>query len=254
MDSFRIIPLKVGAYVGLEHSSFTLGQNLGKKLPCPIIAFLLKSINSTILVDTGPGTPELMAERRHPAITQTEDEQLLNALSRHGVTPDDIDFVINTHLHYDHCYGNIHFTKQPIYLQRKEWIYAMDPLPTHWLTYESQYAGMFPPFLRNIDKQNIVLIDGKKELAPGITLVPLPGHSPGMQGVLVATSKGNRFIVSDAIPIYENWNNYSPRLPSGIMTSLTDYYDTLKVIESYDCPILPGHDPKVFELYPPQQR
>ena len=252
MDRFTIIPLKVGAYVGLEHSSFTLGQNQGKKLPCPIIAFLLKSKSATILVDTGPGTPELMAARRHPAVTQTEDEQLLNALKKQGVTPDNIDFVINTHLHYDHCYGNIHFTRQPIYLQKKEWIYAMDPLPTHWLQYESHYAGMFPPFLRDIDKLNMVLVDGKVELIPGISLVPLPGHTPGMQGVLVSTNEGNRFIVSDAIPIYENWENYNPRLPSAIMTSLVDYFATIKVIESYDCPIIPGHDARVFELYPAQ--
>ena len=251
MDRFTIIPLKVGAYVGLDHSGFTFGQNLGKKLPCPIIAFLLKSKSVTALVDTGPGTPELMAERRHPAITQTEDERLLNALKKHGVTPDDIDFVVNTHLHYDHCYGNVHFTnKQPIYLQRQELFYAMDPLPVHWLTYESFRVGMFPPFLRDIEKQNLVLVDGKVEVVPGITLIPLPGHSPGMQGVLVATREGNRFIVSDAIPIFENWENFTPRLPSGIMTSLTDYYATIKVIESYDCPIIPGHDPRVFDLYP----
>jgi glyoxylase-like metal-dependent hydrolase (beta-lactamase superfamily II) len=249
MEHFTIVPLRVGNYVGLEHTGFTYGHNQGKKLPCPIIVYLLKSKNMTVLVDTGPSSPEETARNKHPAVTQTEEQQLLNALKKYGASPDSIDAVIITHLHYDHCYGNIHFTRQPLYIQKKEWEYALNPLPCHYVTYESQLAGYFPPFLRDIDKQQLRLIEGEKALAPGLALIPLPGHTPGLQGVLVSTKDGDRLITSDAVPLFENWEQYTPPLPSGIHVNLFEYYRTLERIASYGCPILPGHDSRVFELY-----
>ncbi|MDR1777322.1 MAG: N-acyl homoserine lactonase family protein [Desulfovibrio sp.] len=251
MEHFTIIPLRVGDYVGLEHTNFTYGHNQGKKLPCPIIAYLLRSRNMTVLVDTGPSSEEETRKNRHTPLTQTEDQRILNALKKHGATPETIDAVIMTHLHYDHCYGMFHFTRQPIYIQRREWEYALNPLPCHYVVYESQLAGYFPPFLREIDKLRTVLVDGEKELVPGLTLVPLPGHTPGMQGVLVAARGGNRLIASDAVPIFENWEQYTPPLPSGLHVDLVSYYQTLERIASYNCPILPGHDARVFELYGP---
>lgn len=247
MERFQIIPIKVGHYLGLEHSNFSYGHFFGEKIQVPIIMYLLKSSNTTILVDTGITTPEWI-NKYHPPIEQTADEFPIQALHNLGLTPDMVDFVVITHLHYDHCFNNCYFTQSPIIIQKKEWEYALNPLPCHYATYESHYAGFLPPFLKDIEKQKIRLIDGEQELVSGIRLIPLPGHSPGFQGVMVATDNGDRFIVSDTVPIYKNWE-HTPRLPSGLHVNLADYYATMEKIASYNCPILPGHDEKVLELH-----
>ena len=248
MERFRIIPIKIGQFLGLEHSNFTYGHSFGDKIPVPIIMYLLKGSKTSILVDTGCAPPD-WANKYHPPITQTEDQIPSNALKKHGITPDNLDFVIITHMHWDHAFNNGDYTKCPIIVQKKEWEYALNPLPCHYHTYESQHGGFYPPFLRNIENQKLRIIEGEREIVPGVRVIPLPGHTPGMQGVHVATDDGDRLICSDAVPLYENWE-HQPRLPSGIHCNLFDYYATLEKIASFNCPILPGHDAKVFDLYP----
>ncbi len=92
------------------------------------------------------------------------------------------------------------------------------------------------------------------ELAPGLTAVLAPGHTPGMQGVAVNTTDGTYFIAGDNLPLYQNWegNQLQKHIPGINFVNVDDYYRTFQLIERISDHILPGHDPRVLDktVYP----
>jgi glyoxylase-like metal-dependent hydrolase (beta-lactamase superfamily II) len=169
------------------------------------------------------------------------------------VEPEDIELLINTHLHWDHCYNNDLFPKARIYVQRSEIRFALDPVPPQYIYYETPQLGFASqPWMKSAHRFESV--DGDYHLLDGIDLVPLPGHTPGFQGVLVNTDGGRYLIASDAIPFLANWENrtYGLPQPSSIYTDLVAFYDSLKKMISICNYVLPGHDYRVLEhpVYP----
>jgi glyoxylase-like metal-dependent hydrolase (beta-lactamase superfamily II) len=110
-------------------------------------------------------------------------------------------------------------------------------------------VGLVPPFATI----SFDIVQGDKEIVPGISLILTPGHTPGSQGVLVESSAGAVFVAGDTLPLFENRLG-TPRhpfpLPNGVYTDIEAYYRTfarLADIENEARIILPGHDPAVFD-------
>lgn len=223
----------------------------GVKIVSPIIMYLIKGRDKLVLVDTGASDEEWARKYHHP-IRQTEEMKPFHALKNLGISPEDIEIVVNTHLHWDHCFNNELFTKAKIYVQKKEMQYALSPLPPHYLYYESYQIGLYPKWLKSLDR--CVALEGDTSLLDGIELVTLPGHTPGFQGVLVNTEQGRYLISGDCTALFENWegNSRYKHIPSGIHYSLPEYYETFEKMERICDFLLPGHDQKVFEqkIYP----
>ena len=131
----------------------------------PGIIHVIEHPLGRLLVDTGmiDSTPELDAEWS-PRI-------------RPETIPREVVAVINTHLHFDHCGGNRLFVGTPIHVQRDERLLARDPEYTvpEWVEFEGA---------------TYVEHDGEAEVAPGIRVVPTPGHTPAHQSVVVETDDG----------------------------------------------------------------
>lgn len=237
-----------------EKSKLTYGSGFGIKLKTPIPIFLIRGEGRIILVDTGTADAAWTKKFHNSSMLQTDDMKILNGLKKKGVTPNDIDFIINTHLHYDHCFGNPLFSGKDIYIQKKELEFAENPLPSFALTYESESVGMTPQWKRN--RKSFKIVDGDASVAAGIQLVLLPGHSPGFQGVVVDTSAGKYLIAGDFIGCMENWRGDGKlkHIPPGANVNQFDCFASFEKIESLgvDDRILPGHDMALFEheVYP----
>lgn len=132
-------------------------------------------------------------------------------------------------------------------VQAEELRYAISSLPCHALYYESQLIQMTPPWIKALDR--IEIVEEELEIESGISLVPLLGHTPGFQGVLVALKGGRCLIAGDTWPLFENWygNEQASHIPPGIHVNLCDCYDSFRKIESIADMVLPGHDLKVLE-------
>jgi N-acyl homoserine lactone hydrolase len=251
MEEYKIIPIKVGEFQGIEKSNLTYQLDCGQKLVAPIIMYLIKGRDKAILVDTG-GSNEEWAQKYHHGLRRTDEMHPVAGLKKAGVNVEDIELVVNTHLHWDHCFNNNLFVKAKIFVQKKEMQYAVSPLPSHYVYYESHQLGMQPQWFKAYDR--ITAVEGDVNLLPGLDLVTLPGHTPGFQGVLVNTAKGRYLIASDCLGLFENWagNGIYKHIPSGIHYNLAEYYQTLEKIENLCDFILPGHDARVFEhdMYP----
>jgi N-acyl homoserine lactone hydrolase len=138
----------------------------------PVYAHVIDHPDARVLVDTG--LTEL-----HPAVRDLDPRP--RPLSEQGVDLAGIDFIVNTHLHFDHCGGNHLFAGKPIHVQRRE----LDDART-----EDDYT------IREwVDAPGVTYlpVDGEYELLPGIRLVPAPGHTRGTQ--IVVVDNGARPIV-----------------------------------------------------------
>ncbi|RKO65861.1 N-acyl homoserine lactonase family protein [Desulfofundulus salinus] len=241
-----IRPLRVGTLAGFEKSKFTYGFNFGEKLDAPCLVWLIEGASRKILVDSGPSGPE-WAAKYHTAMKWDAEDALDRRLRSVGVDPADIDLVILTHLHWDHCFNTELFPKAKFLVQKEELKYAIAPLPVHQRAYEVDMPGIKPPWFQVFDR--MVVLDGDTPVEPGIQVILLPGHTPGLQGVRVETETGVYLIASDLIPLFENWEG-SPdmkHIPPGIHVSLAECFETFRKVEAITDQILPGHDPMVLD-------
>ena len=125
-----------------------------------------------VLVDTGMG--------RHPEVDshyRPRRVPLPEALARAGAKTDDITYVVNCHLHFDHCGGNPALPGRPIFAQRQE--LGLAHTPDHTL-----------PELVDFPGARYEALDGEAEILPGVVIVPTPGHTSGHQSVVVIRRDG----------------------------------------------------------------
>jgi len=222
-------------------------QNFGVKIPATYWMFVLRGPDALILVDNGPGDSTEWGVKYHHAFERTPEEEPLAALSSMGIKPTDVDVVINTHLHWDHCHANHLFPNATIRIQAAEIIEALDPVPAHRAFYTPAEAN--PPWIQALPQTKPV--HGDELVTPGVNLLHFPSHTVGFQGVLVETREGPILIAGDMLPYFDNWTGGwgFEHIPSGaFQASLHDYYACFRRIEEIQpAAVLPGVDPRVGE-------
>ncbi|MCD4685450.1 MAG: MBL fold metallo-hydrolase [Anaerolineae bacterium] len=170
------------------------------RVPMVLTSLLVRAGGKIILIDTGLGDKldDKMRENwglEHPHGTLTE------GLARLDLTPADIDLVINTHLHGDHCAGNTEFTAEggisaafpnaEYVVQRGEYEDAMQPNERTRATY---YPVNYTPLEQS---GQLRLLDGDTEIVPGITGVVTPGHTDWHQSILFEDGDDKALFLSD---------------------------------------------------------
>jgi len=167
----------------------------------PVNAFLIRHPDGPILVDTGIGPT-------HPGIDamyRPTRYALLEALASVGVAIADIWLVINTHLHFDHCGGNNIFPGTVIFVQGAEFEAAQADRYTireHFDFPDAQY----------------LLLRGQAELAPGVSVLPTPGHTHGHQSVVVDSEDGPVIIAGQAAETAQQFQRLEAESEVGVAT------------------------------------
>ena len=165
-----------------------------------LTSLLIRTGTQNVLVETGMGNR--LSERMirfygQPAL-------LLKNLSAGGVAPEDIDIVINTHLHFDHCGWNTvrdragtivpTFPRAKYYAPEGEWQYARRPSERDSISYISDN---YDPLVQS---GQMTLLKGGEEIAPGISVQTFPGHTAHMQAIIVKSCGCTACYISDLIP------------------------------------------------------
>lgn len=241
-----IYPLLVGV-LHIEKSQFVYGRHQGTKIDAPVLMFVIKTRDKNILVDTGPCEPG-RARKYHGAFVQEESMIQENALKGIGLTPADIDIVIFTHLHWDHCCRCDIYPNAKFIVQKRELQYAICPNDVQKAQYEIGITGIEPPWIKVLQKIEPVVGD-IYDFEEHVHLITLPGHSPGFMGVLVNTSDGDYLIAGDTIPLMENWygDERLKHIPNGLHIDLNEYEETFKKMETIQATMIPGHDFSVLQ-------
>lgn len=178
------------------------------------------------------------------------ETQPADAVRKLGVNPGDVRHVVLTHLHYDHA-GNIaDFPAAEVVVQRAELAYASGgamryPVMNHFFE-----ADDVVRVVRKVFDGTVRVPDGDTELAPGLELHLVGGHTRGLQVVRVHTARGWVVLASDAAHYYENLAERNP-FPALVDTERAmDAFDRITALASSHDHIVPGHDPEVFRRYP----
>jgi glyoxylase-like metal-dependent hydrolase (beta-lactamase superfamily II) len=207
MNHFTIRPINTG-FVTMIPKLYLYHHSAAKYYPeasdheeeYPVFAFLLEGSGKKVLVDTGMAYTERANKYHHPGSRQPEGMSITEQLEKIGISPEDIDIVIFTHLHWDHCFYMEKFTHAEFWVNRKEYEFALDPIPLYYKSYEAPQLGITRPF-EGISFHTTL---GEKEILPGIRVFETPGHSVGSQSVEVDTKEGKYLIVGDAVFIMDN--------------------------------------------------
>ncbi|HEY0186685.1 MAG TPA: N-acyl homoserine lactonase family protein [Cellulomonas sp.] len=176
------------------HFHFSAGPYLtgvsSEKVPLPCYAFLIEGGEHPVLVDTGMAWTERAAGAHHPGSWQEPGQDVESLLQAAGYTCADVQTVIFTHLHWDHVYYAEKFAHARTICHRREYEFAVDPIPLYYKSYESPVLGLTAPF-RGIELE---LLDGDTEIVPGVRAFETFGHSPGHISVEVDCADGDSYI------------------------------------------------------------
>lgn len=243
--SLQIHALQVGMLRDFPTAALTYQHGWGETRDVPQIMFVITGGAKPVIVDTGTPPAEHVRSIHGYDFERTESEDPRRALASIGVDPNDVEVVVNTHLHWDHCGGNALFANATFYVQRAELEYARDPFPHNRKAFE-QVGDVVPSWLAT--EEQIHPVDGDLDLGGGISLVSLPGHTPGSQGVLVQAASTRYLIAGDTVNLYRNWlgSGGLKHIINGSFYSLPDFMESFTKIERLDAEVIPSHDPDVL--------
>jgi glyoxylase-like metal-dependent hydrolase (beta-lactamase superfamily II) len=211
--------------------------------PCTTHAVLVETPEGILLWDTS--CPRDWENRWEPTglqdffpYDQVTDEQYLDArLGQLGVSPEQIDFVVLSHLHFDHA-GNVRmFAKTGATLvcneKEKQFAFGFDG-PFTGAHLKADYEGL-----------EFKTVSGDTEFLPGVTLVEAPGHTPGTMSMKVdLPDTGTMIFTSDAIYMGDSYG--PPATPAAIVNDLTAFYSSVEKIrgiaEASNAQVVFGHD------------
>lgn len=244
--SVKVTAFRVGRSENVPLRAAVYGSAGDETIDVIMFMFVIEAAGTRVVVDTGTLAPDYV--RRHHAydFVRDSDETPAGVLRDAGVDPDDVDYVVNTHLHWDHCSNNALFRNARILVNRRELEYAISPLPVHERAYE-KLPGLQAPWMSAWDRAEA--ITGEQKICPGVTVVPMPGHTPGSQGVLVETDTSRYLLAGDAIGVYENWDatDWRKGIAPTIHTNLFECYETFEFVAGLDCEVIPSHDHRIAE-------
>jgi glyoxylase-like metal-dependent hydrolase (beta-lactamase superfamily II) len=208
LGNFELIALSDGNYY-LDGGAFfgvvpkvlwekRLPADQQNRISAGLNSVLIRTDKLTVLIETGIGNKlpgKMSAIHGQPA-------KLLESLQAAGVAQDDIDVVINSHLHFDHCGWNTvrqggkivaTFPKAKYYAQEGEWRHAHEGQRDS----PSYFSENYDPL---VESGQMTLLRGKQEILPGISVEVFPGHTRDMQAILVQSGGRTACYISDLIP------------------------------------------------------
>lgn len=225
-----IYQLDGGAFFGVVPKTMwekKVSADADNHVPVGLNSVIVRSEQHTVLIETGIGNKlpdRLIKIYGQPA-------KLLDNLSAAGVSPEDIDIVINTHLHFDHCGWNTvrrgdkfvaTFPKAKYYVQEGEWQHGRRQLERDAISYIS---ANYDPLISSGQMQ---LLQGDREIVPGISVKVFPGHTRHMQAVIIRSAAQTACYISDLIPTTAHldltWVMAFDVLPLETIESRKQYY------------------------------
>jgi N-acyl homoserine lactone hydrolase len=234
MTTYRIRPIAL-CEGPRDVSQWTHRLNIGTKCNSAIYVWYIEGSQPKILVDSGV-TASYYAGK--PFITR-DLISVEDGLRKLGLTPEDIKIVIITHLHFDHVSLAYLYKKAKFIVQKRELDYARNPHPIDALFYDSSaFEGL-----------NFEVIDGDKEIIPGVSVLLTPGHTPGGQSVEIETIAGKAIITGFCSQMSTftqteemrqmGWEVAAP----GLHQDVREAYDSVLKVKRRASIIIPLHDP-----------
>jgi N-acyl homoserine lactone hydrolase len=228
MDDVRVIPFLVSEVRLPPHE-----QELLRREWWPSYAHAVIHGDGVFLFDNGAGFGNAEVD----GLFSPKARPIEVALAEHDIALADVTGAANCHLHLDHAGQNVRLRGIPIFVQRPEWAMVHEPDYTvpEWV---------------DVPGLSYEVLDGEIEVAPGLRIVPTPGHSPGHQSLVITTSDGAVVLAGQAIQSRAEWDGGTDPSVSGAPSapSPDDYAASVDRLRSLDpIRIHFAHDAEIWE-------
>lgn len=222
-----------------------------EKIKMPITLFLMETGQGWVLFDTGCH-PDAMRGYWHEALAEewpycyTEEQRLENQLALCGITPADVKTVVLSHFHMDHT-GNLYlFPHADVYAPKEDFLFGLGRV--HGAADRNAHGGYIREDM-DVPVKQYHLVEQDMPLLPGIDLVTLPGHAPGLLGMVVHLDSETLILPQDCVYGAEI---YGP--PAAMCGSAYDedkFYRSIEKVraleQAHHARVLFGHDEILFQ-------
>ena len=244
LPTYEVFAIKYAERDGRRPDHFVGGDPHDVPMPMDYFIWLIRNEERLVLVDTGFDEP--MAVKRGRRLLRKSTE----ALKKLGVAAADVRDAVITHLHNDHVGTFYDFPKATLHVQDREMRYVTG----RYMKYE-RFRRAYEPdhiagVIRKVFEDRVVFHDGDGEIAPGVTVHHIGGHTAGLQSVRVHTKRGWVVLASDASHYYEHFERGTCFPTTFHLGEVLEGYEKLKRLAPSLAHIVPGHDPLVFKRYP----
>ncbi len=216
-DTYVIHPIVCGLNA-TDQGIMTYQREYGKRIHIPIYVYFLEG-ERKVLIDTG--LEEFMVD---PAVERElgiATEGFEEGLERLGVDPGEIEIIVHTHLHNDHCENDALCPRAVLYVQKRELEFCRDPHPLDH-RYDEDY----------ITDHEIVELEGDAEVVPGVRVLLSDGHTPGGQSVIVDTPESGRVLITGFCCNEKNFPDTGPAICPGVHTDALRAWDSINRVKA----------------------
>ena len=242
--AYEIYAIKYAHHERTASQNFLGGDPHDGPMPLDYFVWLVRGEGRDLLVDTGFNAAA--AARRQRQLLRPVEQ----ALSLMGVEPGAVRDVVITHLHYDHV-GNFDlFPRATFHLQDLEMQFATGRCMCHEPMRHAFDVEDVVGMVRTVYAGRVRFHAGDAQLAPGISLHLIGGHTMGLQVVRVATRRGHVVLASDASHYYANMGEGRPFPIVYNVADMMEGWGKLLALADSSAHVIPGHDPLVLERYP----
>jgi len=243
-ESYEVFAIRYATRQGQRRDHFVGGDPHDAVMPMDYFVWLIRNKNRTIVVDTGFHAS--MATQRKREYLRSPKE----GLALMGVNADTVKDVVITHMHYDHVGTFDDFPQARFHLQDAEMSFATGRHMCNDYMSHPYEVDEVVSMVRLVYKDRVKFHDGTAELAPGVTVHHIGGHTAGLQSVRVMTQRGWVVLASDASHYYEHMRSKRLFTLAFNLGDMLNGYRTLHELAESADHIIPGHDPLVLKYYP----
>lgn len=250
---YEVTIARYGTRVG-RRSEVYLNYALYHEDDAPIamdyFVWLIRGDGVEILVDTGYSVAG--GERRARTLL-TDAPELLASLGVHAAND---PLVVITHAHYDHI-GNLgRFTSSPIVIAQRELDFWSSRHAQREQFHHSVEDDELAELFRALDEGRVTPFSGRIELAPGVEVIEVGGHTPGQSVVRVPTASGTVLLASDAVHYYEEYERDMPFSSVAELIGMYEGFDRIRamIADGEVDHLVSGHDPSTLDRFRPLGR
>ncbi|MEC7916908.1 MAG: N-acyl homoserine lactonase family protein [Actinomycetota bacterium] len=246
MTSYEVHAIKYAEREAVRAEHFVGGDpHDDTSMPMDYFVWLIRNDDGKEwIVDTGFEEDDAQNRQRTLLRTASEGVALL------GVDPQEVTDVIMTHFHYDHAGGVNQFPNATFHAQDQEMSFATGRDMTHKAYNHAFNVRHVQDLVGRVFAQSVTFHDGDTQLAPGLTLHLIGGHTRGLQVVRIDTGHGIVVLASDASHYWANMDEGRPFPIIDDLSKMIQGWDTLRQLAGPGGVIIPGHDPLVLEHFP----
>jgi glyoxylase-like metal-dependent hydrolase (beta-lactamase superfamily II) len=244
-DTYEVYAVKYGTMQErFRRDNFIMADDHDASMPLDYFVWALVNPERTLVVDTGFDFAEAKSRGRTVLRLPREGLALL------GIDAAKVRDVVITHLHYDHAGTLDDFPAARVHINELEMRYTTGRWMGHGPFRHAYTAEHVCTMVRRLFEGRVAFHGGAEEIAPGVSVHHIGGHTMGMQSVRVKTRRGWLVLASDACHFYENMEASRPFPIVYHLGDMVEGWGKLRALAESARHVIPGHDPLVLRRYP----